>query len=305
VIDGFRDDGRRLSNWGRWGADDALGTLNLITPKRRADAARLVRTGHTIPLGLVFDRHGPQPSDGTRQNPVHLMTRLADSTPRPGVSVQLDDAVFMHTRCATHVVALAHVSYDGVIFNGHSVASVTQDGATMLGVETMRAGIQGRGVLLDLALVPGREWGAGDAVRVADLERVATEQGVEIGQGDSLMVRTGWIGVFTRDRDRARYLGGQPGISLEVAGWLHERGVAFLAFDAGGVEASPGEGVDEAMPVACVLVRDLGMPLGLMFDLDELARHCATSGRWEFQFSCLPLPITGGVASPVAPLATF
>jgi kynurenine formamidase len=306
VSEEFRDVGKRLSNWGRWGADDSLGTLNLITRQRRADAARLVRTGLTIPLGLAFDRNGPQVTDGMRQNPVHLMTRLGNAASQPGGIAYLDDALFLHTRCATHVDALAHVSYDGLIFNGHPVSAVTQAGATVLGVEGMRAGIRGRGVLIDVARSRGVDhWAAGEAIGVADLEQAVARQGVELHEGDSLVLRTGWMRVFTRDGDRERYLRAEPGIALEVVEWLHERGSAFFACDNWGIDASPGERAGAFMPVQAVLTRDLGMPLGKLFDLEALAEHCAASGTWEFEFSCLPLPITGGVASPVAPVATF
>ncbi|MGE3194616.1 MAG: cyclase family protein [Microbacteriaceae bacterium] len=306
MTDGFREHGRRLSNWGRWGDDDALGTLNLITPERRAAAAQLVRTGVSVPLGLPFDKDGPQVVEGTRRNPIHLMTRLGDREPAPGGFVYLDDAVFLHTQCATQIDALSHVSYDGLLYNGHPVESVTRAGATVLGVETFRAGIQGRGVLFDLPAVVGRSrMEAGESIGLSLLEECEAAQDVRVGEGDILLLRTGWMSVFTIDGDRARYLGGEPGITLEVAGWLHNRGVAFLASDTWGIEVSPGERADEEMPLHCVLIRDMGLPLGEMFDLDALAAQCAATETWEFQFTCLPLPITGAVGSPIAPVATL
>lgn len=306
MIEGFRQVGERLSNWGRWGADDTLGTLNLITPEIRADAATLVSTGHTVPLGLAFDRDGPQLVDGRRQNTVHLMTRLGDREPEPGGFVYLDDAVFMHTQCATQVDALAHVAYDGVIYGGRPLATVTQAGAQVLGIESMRGGIQGRGVLLDIPRHRSTDrLGPSDHVGVSELQSTADEQGIDIREGDVLLIRTGWMSVFSRDGDRRAYLATEPGIGLDAAEWLHERGVAFVGSDNWGIEVSPGQDPRESMPLHCVLIRDMGMPLGEMFDLDELAVHCAETGVWEFQFTCLPLPITGGVGSPVAPIATF
>ena len=303
---GFRPWGAALSNWGRWGAQDQLGTLNWLTPERRAAAGRLVVSGEVVPLGLDFDRDGPQPPDGVRPNTVHVMTRTGAAEPAPGGFQYTDDLVLMHTQCATQVDALAHVAYDGLLYNGHPVSSVTDEGAAVLGVQLLRAGIQGRGILADLPrylgvprLLPEQE------VDVATLEACLRAQRVEVGEGDVLLIRTGWMQVFGADGDRAGYLSREPGIGLEVTAWLHERRIAFLASDNWAVEVVPAGPRAEEMPVHCVLVRDMGMPLGEMFDLEGLSAHCARTGRYEFLFSCLPLPITGGVGSPVAPVATF
>jgi kynurenine formamidase len=186
------------------------------------------------------------------------------------------------------------------------VASFQHSNSAPLGVEAMRAGIQGRGVLLDLAWFRRRNrLDAGEAIEAADLELAAAHQGVEIREGDILLLRTGWMSVFTRDRDRERYLGAEPGLELGAAQWLHNRGIAFLAADNWGIEVTTGAGVAEKMPLRSVLIRDMGMPLGKMFDLERLAEHCRSGDVWDFQFTCLPLPFTGGIGSPVAPIASF
>jgi kynurenine formamidase len=303
---GFRAVGEKYSNWGRWGADDELGTLNHLTPERRAAAARLVQTGVTIPLGLPFDAEGPQPPGGPRQNPVHMMTRLGDAPPAPGGFQYLDDAIFLHSQCATQIDGLAHVAYDGLLYNGHPVDVVGRAGASRLGVEGFRNGVIGRGVLLDVARHLGFErLPGGEHIDRALLEATAAGQGVAVRPGDVVLIRTGWMTVFTEDGDRERFMATEPGLVLDAVGWLHDHDVAFAASDTWGVEVSPGERADEEMAVHCVLVRDLGMPLGEMLDLETVAEHAARTGRWEFLFACQPLPITGGVGSPIAPTATF
>lgn len=301
----FREVGRRLSNWGRWGEGDQLGTLNLIEPAHRAAAAALVRTGVSFGLALPLDAQGPQLSDGSRQNPIHMMTRLPDAAPAPSGFHYFDDALFLYPQCATQVDALAHVAYDGALYNGVPLDAITSAGARRLAITEQSARIHGRGVLLDVARLRGRpQLEAGDAIGVADLEAAEAAQGVRVGRGDLLLVRTGWLDVFTRDHDRATFLGAEPGLALETAEWLNDREVAFVAADNWGIEVTPPASGDE-MPLHCVLVRDLGMPLGEMFDLAAVAAHAAAQGVWEFHLSCPVLSISGGVGSPVAPIVTF
>jgi kynurenine formamidase len=265
-----------------------------------------VVTGEVVPLGLEFNENGPQPPGGLRPNTRHIMTRTGAAEPGRGGFHYTDDLVIMHTQCATQIDALAHVAYDGLLYNGRPITKVTSAGAEVLGVEGFRSGIQGRGVLVDLPRYFGvQRLGQAQEITSADLESCVSAQGTQVGEGDILLIRTGWMQVFLGDRDRTRYLATEPGIVLDVTAWLHQRRVAFLASDNWAIEVVPPTERDEEMPVHCVLVRDMGMPLGEMFDLEPLASHCAEAGRWEFFFSCLPLPITGGVGSPVAPVATF
>lgn len=303
--DSFREIGRRLSNWGRWGDDDQIGTLNLIGEEQRIEAARCVRTGRSFGLALPLDARGPQRADVGRQNPLHIMTRLPDAPPGTGGFHWFDDALFLYPQSATQIDALAHVAYDGFLYNGVSTAEIVSSGARRLGIQELSSRLTGRGVLLDLARLAGRDrLSAGERIGVADLEAAEAAQGVRIGRGDLLLLRTGWITVFTRDGDRDAFLDAEPGLDLEVADWLHEREVAFVAADTWGVEVAPSVSGDE-MPLHCVLVRDMGMPLGEMFDLEAVAAHAADTRTWDFHLSCPVLPITGGVGSPVAPIVTF
>jgi hypothetical protein len=305
-MEAFREVGARLSNWSRWGADDTLGTLNLISPEVRAAAIRLVSSGVVIPLGLDVGKDGPQSPGRARANPVHIMTRTGAAAAEPGGFTYTDDLLIIHTQGGTQLDGLAHVSYDGQLYNGHPSSSVDERGAEWLGVENFRGGIQGRGILLDVPRLLGVDrLPAGHLISVGELERCLTEAGIELRAGDTLLIRTGWLRLFLDDDDREGYLEQEPGIGIAATEWLAVHDVAFVASDNWGIERVPGERPDETMPVHCVLIRDLGMPLGEMFDLERLSEHCVSEQRWEFLFSCLPLPITGGVGSPVSPIATF
>jgi kynurenine formamidase len=302
---GFRDVGRRVSNRGRWGVDDQVGTLNLIVPAHRAAAAALARTGISFGLALPLDAHGPQRPEGARQNPIHMMTRLPSAPPGHSGFHGFDDALFLYPQCATHVDALAHVAYDGFLYNRVPTDEIVETGARRLGVQEIGARLHGRGVLLDLPRLTGRaRLEGGEPIGVADLEAAEAAQGVRVGTGDLLLIRTGWITVFTVDLDREAFHATEPGLDLGVADWLDRRGVAFVASDNWGIEVVPAPSGDE-LPLHCVLIRDMGMPLGEMFDLEQLAGHAAATGTWEFHLACPILPITGGTGSPVAPIVTF
>lgn len=301
----YRELGRRLSNWGRWGEDDQLGTLNLITDACRAAGAALVKSGVTFDLGLPLDRNGPQTGDGGRQNPLHIMTRTPADPPAPSGFHYFDDALFVHLQCATQLDGLAHVGYDGELYNGVPIDAVGWAGATRLGMQHYAARVQGRGVLLDLPRLTGRHrLDHSEPITAADLSRAAREQGVDLRSGDLLFIRTGWITRFTVDGDRDAFFSTEPGLSLDAAEWVRERDIAFVAADNWGIEVAPSLDGSE-MPLHCVLIRDLGMPLGEMLTLEAVAAHAASIGRWEFQAVCPALPVTGGIGSILLPSVTF
>ncbi|MBO1900435.1 cyclase family protein [Leucobacter weissii] len=301
----YRDLGRRLSNWGRWGDDDESGTLNLLTEECRVAAAALVESGEMFDLGIPLDEHGPQTGGTGRQNPLHIMTRTPLDPPASSGFHYFDDALFAHLQSATQLDGLAHVAYDGELYNGVPVEAVSWSGAARLGMQHYASRIQGRGVLLDLPRLGGRaRLDAAEPVTAADLDRAVQAEGVEIRSGDILFVRTGWITVFSEDRDREAFFATEPGLALDAAEWLRERDIAFVAADNWGVEVAPAPDGSE-MPLHCVLIRDLGMPLGEMLDLEAAAAHADSTGRWEFQATCLALPVTGGIGSILLPTVTF
>jgi kynurenine formamidase len=296
---------RRVSNWGRWGADDERGTVNFITPEVVQRGARAVRRGAVFSLGLDFSADGPQFGQAGRVNPLHIMTSTSNQmTPDPAGLRYADDVIVMPLQCATQWDSLAHVHYGGQLFNGHSAATITSSGAGRNAIDKMAAGIISRGVLLDVARLRGVEsLGPGEVVTPADLEAAERAQGVRAERGDVLLVRTGYIRVFTVYGERVFYMKQTPGLGVTCVEWLHAREVAAIATDTNMVEVWPPEDPAVLFPLHALCIRDMGLTLGEMFDLEALASDCAADGVWEFLFTAPPLRVTGGVGSPLNPLA--
>ena len=306
MASGFRQWAARASNWGRWGSDDSLGTMNLLQQEQTVEAAKLVLSGKVIPLAIGLNAAGPQPANSKRQNLIHIMKRTGASEPELGGFHYMDDIVMIHTHASTQIDALSHVAYDGKLYNGYAVETVTDSGAARLGIENLARGIHGRGVLLDLPrYLNQKRLDSGHVISSEEIMNCLTSQGITLRPGDIFLIRTGWLQVFTIDDDREKYAGSEPGIGIEAAIWLKEKDISFLGSDNWAIEVFPPENPDETMPVHCLLIRDAGMPFGEILDLEELSRECAQHERWEFFFSCGVLPITGGVGAPIAPVAVF
>lgn len=296
---------RKVSNWGRWGTDDERGTVNFITPEVVRRAAACVQRGEVFSLGLTFGAEGPQIGQGGRVNPVHLMSATAGAIgPDPDGFRYADDFIIMPLQCATQWDSLAHVHYGGQLYNGFPAATITPAGAARNAIDKIGNGIVSRGVLLDLARAVGVErLPPGRVITPDDLEAAERKQGVRAETGDVLLVRTGHLSVFKRDGDRVGYMRQMPGLGIGCVEWLHAREVAAVATDTNAVEVIPFEDPATPLPVHLLCIRDMGLTLGEMFDLDALATDCANDGIWEFFFSAPPLKVTGGVGSPLNPLA--
>jgi kynurenine formamidase len=300
-----REVARRVSNWGRWGADDERGTLNFITPDVVRRAAACVRRGDVFSLGLAFSADGPQIGQGGRVNPIHLMSaidgRLGAAPDGPRYA---DDFVTMPLQCATQWDSLAHVWYDGQLYNGYSSSVIGAAGAARNAIDRLGPGVVSRGVLLDVARARGVDRIApGQTIRPADLEAAERATGVRVKRGDVLLVRTGHLAVFKADGDRAGYMRTMPGLGIDCVPWLHAREIAAIATDTSAVEVIPFEDPALPLPVHALCIRDMGLTLGEMFDLDALAADCARDGVWEFLFTAPPLKVAGGIGSPLNPVA--
>lgn len=299
----FRAIGKKLSNWGRWGKDDERGTTNLITPERIAAAAKLAKTGKVFDLGIPFDQNGPQPGGG-RINPVRLMSETGQDQEFPGAFHYADDYVFMPLQAASQWDGLAHVFYDDVMYNGFPASGVSPHGTKYCDITKQAKGIVGRGVLLDIARLKGVKWlEQGYVITPADLDAACKAQNVTVGAGDVLYFRTGWRTKFKEEKDANAFMAGEPGIGLDCCQWLYDRDVAVIASDNWAIEVLPGEIDTELLPVHMVLIRDMGMTLGEILDLDELADDCAKDGVWEFFTASPPIKFTNAVGSPSNPLA--
>jgi kynurenine formamidase len=301
-----REIAARVSNWGRWGADDERGTVNFITPEVLRKAAACVRRGTVFSLALPLGSEGPQFGQAGRVNPVHVMTATnGPMSADPEGAHYADDFITMPLQCATQWDSLAHVHYGRQLYNGHSIANVTPAGAARNGIDKIASGgIVSRGVLLDVARARGVERLApGELVTPADLDAAAAAQRVAVESGDVLLLRTGHMRVFTHDGDRVTYMKVSPGIGVDCVPWLHARQIAALASDTNLVEVYPPEVPGVMFPVHMLCIRDMGLTLGEMFDLEALAEDCAGDGVYECLFTAAPLPVSGGVGSPINPLA--
>jgi kynurenine formamidase len=302
----FAELGKRLSNWGRWGDDDERGTLNHLTPERLLRAAQCIRSGRVFELSLPIGRVGPQLGAG-RYNPIHTMTFLPGELDSPEGLDVADDSITMPLQSGTQWDGLAHVGYGDRLYNDvPAAASVTaRQGATRDGIDAALPGMVGRGVLLDVARLRGVDWIAADddPIGPAELDRAAAEQGVEVGAGDAVLVRTGWRRKALVEGWTPEWIAVNPGLGLDCAEWIHDRELAAIAADNWGIEVQPSRTPGARLPLHCVLIRDLGMMLGEMFDLEALAEDCAADGRWDFFLSAPPLRIVNGVGSPTSPIA--
>ena len=299
----FRELGARLSNWGRWGVGDERGTVNLITPERLVAAGRLIRQGKVFDLGIPIAADGP---NGTsRRNPLHVMLETGQGQQIPCGTRYSDDHLSMPLQSSTQWDALAHVYYDDRLYNGFAASSITVKGAARCSIDKQAKGIAGRGVLLDVAALHGVDWlTAGTVITPQDLDAAAKRQGgIQVGPGDILLVRTGYRRKFLTERDSTSFLAGEPGLGLACCEWLKKRDIAAVASDNWALEAIPGEVPGDHLTVHLVLIRDMGMTLGELLDLEELAADCEADGVWEFFFTAPPLKVAGGVGTPINPLA--
>ncbi|MGM7669251.1 cyclase family protein [Microbacterium sp. A93] len=302
-------------NWGRWGEDDVLGTLNFIDKAKRIEAAALVRDGVSISLAQSFDTDGPQRGWRRRTNPVHTMTDTGVDAERgnqgfPHGIGGADDVISMPLQCSTQWDGLGHIFDHGVAWNGRRAGDVvTSEGDLVTGIEHAASVIVSRGVLLDLGRHLDSESGElpdGYAISAAELDACAAAEGVTIGRGDIVLVRTGRLARARRE-GWGEYAGGPAaGLSLTTAAWLHRTEIAAIATDTWGFEVRPNEfDVASFQPLHQVVIPNIGLTIGEMWDLDALAKSCAERGRWDFLLSAPPLPITGAVGSPINPVAVF
>ncbi len=291
-----------LCRWGRWGADDQRGALHFLTPARVAAAASLVREGVSVSLGLdvntVLTADNPMPAD-------HHMTAVGNDAALPPIQFIKDYfGTDYHYDGHTHIDALCHVAYEGLLYNGRSVDTVTNDGASVNSIEVLRDGLVGRGVLLDIPRLRGKPWlEPGESVFGADLEQAERHQDVSVGEGDILLVRTGHV-------RRLAELGpwdtaaAKAGLHPTAMHFVADRGVAVLGSD-GNSDTAPSTTEGVGFPIHVLAIAALGIHLLDYLQLEDLRSKCVDAGRWEFQFVAAPLRLTGGTGSPLNPIAIF
>ncbi|MEX2451032.1 MAG: cyclase family protein [Rhodospirillales bacterium] len=306
----LRATAEKCKNWGRWGPDDQIGTLNFVQPEDIINACRLVKKGKPFSLGLNFDRFGPQKGLwGNRFNPIHTMlatgTDAVAGNQDAGGLRYADDMVSLPLQCGTQWDALGHIFYDDKMWNGYDARLVDSNGAQKNGIENVKDRMIGRGVLLDVARHEGVDCLAdGTAITNEDLNATAKAQGVEIRRGDFVICRTGQMEQRLKDQDWGGYAGGDaPGLAFETAEWIHEKEIAAICCDTWGCEVRPNETKDASQPWHWVVIPMIGISMGEIFYLKDLAEDCLADGVYEFLFLAPPLPITKAVGSPINPMA--
>jgi kynurenine formamidase len=288
-----------LSNWGRWGEKDQLGTLNFIDERKRLAAAALIRQGVSLSCAR------PLGSDPRRPGFLHFMTMTGELVPAWGAGFASDWFGMPIHSAVTHIDAHSHVSWEGKLYNGASIDAIdVHAGARAGSVELLADGIVSRGVLLDIPLAQGRRWlDPGEPVMPADLDRCAAQCDVQVGQGDVLLIRTGHDAHRSADPS-VDASDAAPGLHASCLPWLHEHAVAALGSDAAN-DVQPSGYPGLGLPVHTVGLVAMGLWLLDRLLLEDLAVHCAQAGRWEFCFVAAPLRLKRSTGSPVNPLALF
>ena len=314
--DDIRAAAEKYKNWGKWGPDDEIGTLNFTDAQDIIAAAQLVKKGKVISLALNFDHTGPQgakskyPAMG-RTNPIHTMIRTGTDAysgvlDKRGIRAA-DDMVTMPLQCGTQWDGLGHVFYEDYMWNGFDCREVTSAGAQKCGIEKTKNKMVGRGVFLDVARALGKEYlEDGYGMTCEDLDMTAKKQGVELKRGDYIVVRTGQMERCFKAGSWDGYPGGDaPGFAFETLEWVQRTELAALASDTWGCEVRPNEseaaGINQ--PWHWITIPIMGMTMGEIFNVKELGEDCEADGVYEYLFVAPAIPITGAVGSPVNPLA--
>ena len=287
-----------LSNWGRWGKDDQMGTLNLITPAKRKNAARLVKDG--VSVSMAHDAEKTAAPDNPRPF-VHQMLSTSDT---PNAFSHGDLFTIAHHGLAhTHMDALCHFFYKEQMYNGFSRKEVTEQGAARLSVIQAKDGIFTRGVLMDIAALKGVSYlEPGTAIYPEDLDAWEKKARIRVQPGDVVLVRTGrWAMRAAKGASAPETL---AGLHASCVRWLKARDVAILGSDAASdVRPSLVEGI--AQPVHTMVLVTLGTPILDNCDLEAVSQAAQKRNRWEFLLTTAPLAVPGATGSALNPIATF
>lgn len=299
-----------VSSWGRWGDEDERGTLNLIGDASVRRGVEAATTGPVFGLSLPLDADVPKALGNKRRfDPTASLLAHDQRFMGPDDSAWSEDAIHMPLQAGTHWDALAHVSWRGQIYNGFSVDTITADGrATRCGIDKIGPLVT-RGVVLDVARARGVEFLDNDTqITPDDLDAASEAAGVDPETGDVMLVRTGAMSRWLAGpgAEKKAYVTGSPGFELECVRWFADRGVAALGVDTQNPDSFPSAVDGMLMPFGVLCLRQLGMPLGQNWVLEDLAAHC-DAHRAERPATCLlsaaPLPVTAGLGSPLQPVA--
>ena len=299
----------KLSNWGRWGPDDQLGTPNLITPDKTKRALATVQEGVTVSLAreILWDPAADVPSP-----PVHFMLESGEGwasgdkvSSRPNAAAIDYIGMVFHGVAITHVDSLAHFFWDGKTYNGRPAHLVsTSLGATVCSVVAAKQGFISRGVLVDVPLIRGVDWlERGEGVMPEDILAAEERCGFKVEEGDILLIRTGQL----HRRDIEGPAPGSLGSTACQAACLplfHERGIAVMGSDTGN-DVRPAHYARVPQPIHQVGITAMGLWILDNANLEDIAEACSQRNRWQFLVSINPLPLHNTTGSPVNPIAVF
>jgi len=299
-----------LSNWGRWGAEDQLGTLNFLTPEKTRRAVGLVREGVTISCArtIRYDAGPDSPAP-----PIHYMVESGEgwasgekvSNRRNQVSVDFFGMIF-HGHTITHLDSLAHFFWEGKMYNGRPAHLVsTSLGATVESVEVAKDGIITRGVLVDVPMIRETNWvERGEGVMPQDIEEAERRCGFRVEEGDILMVRTGQLYRRNQEGPVDPSVAGSTACQAACLPLFHQRGIAMICSDTGN-DVAPSQYNHLSIPIHQVGIVAMGLWILDNANLDDLAEACRQRQRWEFMMCVGPLRLFNGTGSPLNPIAVF
>ena len=290
---------KELSNWGRWGANDQLGAVNLITPEVRQRAARLVMDG--VSVSLSRDADAVRAVDNSRPFEKRMLSLGADAN-----DLFATDSYTMsfHGASLTHLDAMSHTSSQGKLYNGYPQTEINSTGAHKLAVDAYKTGFFSRGILMDIPRLKGAKYlEISTPIYPEDLDAWEKSAGIKVGPGDIVFIRTGrWarraeLGAWDTDKAAA-------GLHVSCARWFKQRDIAALGSDAHGeLMPSPVAGIE--YPMHQLLLVAMGVPMFDNCDLEALSVAAAARKRWEFLLTAAPLSVPLGTGSPLNPIATF
>lgn len=290
---------KELSNWGRWGKEDQMGAVNLITPAKRRQAAALVKEG--FPVSLSHDTEKEKTADNPSPFAHEMTVTGVNNTGQFAVDRY---SVSYHGYAHSHMDALCHMFYQGKMYNGFAQEETTKAGAAKLAITNWKNGIFTRGILMDLPALRGVEWLEPSVpIFPDDLEAWEKKAGVKVAAGDVMLIRTGrWARRAAKGPWEASK--GSAGLHASCAPWMKKRDISILGSDAASdVMPSGVEGV--VQPIHQLVLIALGVPIFDNMDLETVSKEAGKRKRWEFLVTAAPLAVPGGTGSPMNPIAMF
>jgi kynurenine formamidase len=292
------------SNWGRWGEDDELGTLNFLTPELVARASSSVSTGQSISCSRFL---APRPSRWIGYEYLHRMNSSGEAAPKVGAGAATDwFGLSFHGFEHTHLDSHSHLFWNGKMYNDRNAdLCTTARGALIGGVEPALGGIIGRGLLVDGPLVRDKAWlEPGEGIGPKELDSWFASRGTEPESGDILWLRTGRDAAEAAGQEYDLGFDGSPGLAASCLPWLRAHDISMIVSDVA-TDVRPTQYEKMPDPVHIVGIVAMGLWVVDNAAMGELSVACSTSGRYEFMSVVVPLALRRATGSPVNPIAIF